>query len=251
MTKPCKALIIDDERLARKRLRDLLSAHPRISVVGEADGVQAAASLCAELQPDLLFLDIEMPPHNGFDLLPLLQDGPAAPDVVFVTAHESFAIRAFEVSALDYLLKPIHPDRLEITIRKLEAAPRPGIPEKFADQDAWTMTSKIALGDRSTTHLVVVASIVHIQALGAYSRVHLTDKPPMIVLRSISEWEKRLPSSGFCRVDRSLIVQSGMIRKMATKSRDETEIVMEGLQAPLTLGRAATARLKKQLKEIE
>jgi len=250
MTNQRRALIVDDERLARKRLRDLLAPHPEVEVVGEADSVESAARLAAELQPDLLFLDVEMPPNNGFDLLPMLPEDASAPDVVFVTAYENFALRAFEVSAVDYLLKPIHPERLAITIRRLSAGPRrDGEAEVPGEEQQWGMTSKITLSDRRLKQVVEVAVIVSIQALGAYSRVSLLGLPPIIVLRSISEWERRLPPGEFCRVDRSLIIQHPLLRKMEMKSRDETEIFLKGVDAPLTVGRAATARLKKQLRE--
>lgn len=241
-----RAVIVDDERLARKRLRDLLKVHPSISVVGEADGVEAAAGVVAEQRPDIVFLDVEMPPGNGFDLLPLLPEGPDTPDVVFVTAYENFALRAFEVSALDYLLKPIHPDRLAVTVQRLMSAPK----RDEAAEEAWTMESRVTLNDRRIRSMVEVADIVAIQALGAYSRVSVSGGQPMVILRSISDWEKRLPASAFLRVDRSLIIQTRLLRKMKLKSRDETEISLEGMRETLTVGRVATVRLKKHVRDV-
>src|SRR5688572_19652192 len=101
---PLRALLVDDERLVRKHLRQLLAEHPAVTVVGEAGSVAEAATLARLHRPDVIFLDVQMPPTTGFDLLPLLEPAPA---IIFVTAHDEFAIRAFAVSAADYLLKPV------------------------------------------------------------------------------------------------------------------------------------------------
>ncbi len=111
-----KALVIDDERLARKELMKLLEEHPLIEVVGEAMNADEAEKLIEELNPDLLFLDIQMPGRNGFQLLESLD---SVPFVVFTTAYDEFALKAFEVNALDYLLKPIQPERLSDAVHKI------------------------------------------------------------------------------------------------------------------------------------
>ena len=110
------AILVDDERLARRELSHLLSAHPAISVVGQAASVDEAASMVSKLDPDVIFLDIQMPKRSGFELLDACD---VRGQVVFVTAHDVHAIRAFEVNALDYLLKPVHPDRLALTVARL------------------------------------------------------------------------------------------------------------------------------------
>ncbi|NQX92871.1 MAG: response regulator transcription factor, partial [Flavobacteriales bacterium] len=111
-----KALIVDDERLARKDLIQLLENHPKIEIVGEAQDAIEAEEKIKELQPDVIFLDIQMPGKSGFDLLEHLQ---FPPQVIFVTAHDEHAVKAFEVSALDYLMKPVEPKRLEESVEKL------------------------------------------------------------------------------------------------------------------------------------
>jgi two-component system LytT family response regulator len=243
-----RAVIVDDERLARKRLRDLLKAHPEINVVGEADSVETAVSMIGKECPDVVFLDVEMPPQTGFDLLPFLQKLPREPSVVFITAYENFAIRAFEVSALDYLLKPIHTERLAITVQRLLSTTKPEALE--ATEETWTMDSRVTLSDRRIKAMVEVSSIAAIRALGAYSRVSLVGQPQMLILRSISEWEARLPAAEFLRMDRSLIIQTRLLRKMKMVSRDKTELLLEGMPDPLDIGRVATARLKKHIRDI-
>lgn len=244
---PLRALLVDDERLARKRLAELLAPYPEIVVAGEADGVDAAAPMVMELRPDVVFLDLEMPPGHGLDLLPLLPDPPATPAVVFVTAYESYAVQAFTLSALDYLLKPVHPDRLALTLCRLRAARGVSAAINHPAEEEWTMGSRVMLSDRHTHRTVLISEIVAIHALGAYSRVCLRAQPPMIVLRSISDWEKRLPGTGFSRIDRSLIVHLALLRGMEKKSRDETIVTLEGLPGQLTIGRAAALRLRRQL----
>jgi YesN/AraC family two-component response regulator len=124
-----RSLIVDDERLARQELRRLLGRHPEVEIVGEAASAQQARRALGELDPDLLFLDVQMPGETGFDLIASL---PSAPVVVFTTAYDEHAVRAFEVSAIDYLVKPIEPRRLARTVARLAALGRPvagGCPE--------------------------------------------------------------------------------------------------------------------------
>src|SRR5262245_57536022 len=126
------ALIVDDERLARVELRRLLSAHPEIAIVGEAADGAGALEAAARLAPDLLFLDIQMPGMTGFELLERLED---VPQVIFTTAHDAFAIKAFEVNALDYLLKPIAPERLAAALERLRPVPGPAPLEQVFVRD--------------------------------------------------------------------------------------------------------------------
>ncbi|WP_438481286.1 LytR/AlgR family response regulator transcription factor [Oleiharenicola lentus] len=240
-----RALLVDDERLARKRLAELLTQHPEIVIVGEADSVESASTAASELKPDVIFLDVEMPPVNGLELLPRLSEE-SPPAIVFVTAHENFAVQAFTVSALDYLLKPVHRERLALTVRRLLTVKESKSPFPDAAEAAWTLESRVALSDRQLRRTVQVREIVAIQALGAYSRVSIRDVPAMIVLRSISEWERLLPAEIFARIDRSLIVQMPLVRTVERKSRDETFISIEGMSGKLLIGRAAALRLRRQ-----
>ncbi|GAA5481964.1 LytR/AlgR family response regulator transcription factor [Haloferula sargassicola] len=240
---PLRALLVDDERLARKRLATLLERHPVIRVAGEADGMADAAAKMQELQPDVVFLDIEMPPGNGLDLI-LKQSGKEAtkPSVVFVTAYDHFAVQAFDVCAVDYLLKPVHPDRLAMTVQRLEQAVQ-GVPEMA--QEGWTLDSQVELGDRQTRRLVPIKDIVAIHALGAYTRVSLREDNSLVVLRGMADWERALPAEAFARIDRSSIIHTKLLRKIERKSRNESLLSFEGMTQRLSIGRAATSRLRK------
>jgi two-component system LytT family response regulator len=160
-----RALIIDDERLARAELTRLLAAHPEIEIAGEARNGEEALDLIAKLVPDLLFLDIQMPGMTGFELLERLDQ---VPQVIFTTAYDQYAIHAFEVSALDYLLKPIAPNRLAAALAKLR--PRP---ERLRLEQVFVRD-----GDRCW--IVRLPDIFLLESEGNYTRLHFAGERPLI-----------------------------------------------------------------------
>ena len=193
-----KALIIDDERLARKELTNLLTAHPNIQIIGECANADEAEKMIAENRPDLVFLDIQMPGRTGFDLLSSLDH---VPHVIFVTAYDEHAIKAFEVSALDYLLKPVEADRLAEAIAKL---PEPQNLDR-ASKEVLSSTDRIFLKDGDKCWFVTLKDIRVFQSEGNYVRVKFNDDKPL-VLRSLNNLEKRLDPDVFFRVSRKHIV---------------------------------------------
>lgn len=236
---------MDDERLARKRLADLLAKFPMVEIVGEADSVTSAVAKIVELEPDLVFLDIEMPPENGLDVLKKIPEGVRCPKIVFVTAYDHFAVQAFEVSALDYLMKPVSIERLGITLERLKSFPVSEPAESKTNSSSWTLQSRVSLSNCQKLRMVDLKQIVMIEALGAYSKVTLHDEPlSVVLLRSISEWEQRLPAENFSRIERSIIIQSRLLKKIEKKSRDKTLVTLDGLAEKLTVGRIAAQRLK-------
>lgn len=197
-----KALIIDDERLARAELRRLLTAHPQIEIAGEARDAAEARPLIAAASPDLLFLDIQMPGETGFDLLGSLSDVPA---VIFTTAYDQFALKAFEVSALDYLVKPIAPDRLAAAVAKLKpAAPRAGGP-----------LQQVFVKDGDRCWFVRLAEIVALESEGNYTRLYFGKERPLIA-RSLVALEEKLDPQRFFRASRSHIINLQWIETMET-----------------------------------
>lgn len=242
MNATLRTLVVDDERLARKRLRSLLAVHPEIVVVGEAANVPEAAALASLERPGLILLDVQMPPATGFDLLPLL---PApAPAIVFTTAHDVFAVRAFEVSAVDYLLKPISPERLAAALARVRAGRHSAPPfagPPLASDESLILQS----GDR--IRRVPLAGIAAVAAEGHYTRVYLADEPPMFVQRGIASWAAQLPAPGFLRADRSLIVNLARVRSLDVLSRDTAQLSLHAVGPPLELGRAASSRIRTAL----
>jgi two-component system LytT family response regulator len=238
--KPFSALIIDDERLARKDLISLLRAHDNITVVGEADDVPSAAKAIERLNPDVIFLDIQMPGDSGFDLLEKVE---VDAHLIFVTAYDEYAIRAFEVNALDYLLKPVNPDRLAKALEKLESR----------DQPARTRRQKLSYEDRLFLMLgrhfkfLKVNSILNINAAGDYSEVMTQDGNKGLALKSMKEWETRLPDQHFIRIHRSTIINMEFIEKIEEWFNYSFRVYLKGLAEPYVISRRYATRLKDRL----
>ena len=206
-----RAVLVDDERLARQELASLLAGHP-VEIVGQAADADQAQALLARLAaagtpPDVVFLDVQMPERSGFDLLDSLE---AAPDVVFVTAYDEHALRAFRVSALDYLLKPVDPDRLAEAVARV-ADRAAGRPAPLAPPDApLGPDDRVFVKDGDRMHLVRLGRVRRFESAGNYTRLHFdgTDGRPArpLVLRSLSALEDRLDPAHFARASRSEIV---------------------------------------------
>lgn len=233
-----RALLVDDEPPALERLTSLLAAHPEVEIVGEACDVETAASLAAILRPDVIFLDIQLPRASGFELLPRLEGRPA---IVFVTAHDRFALRAFAVNALDYLLKPIHPDRLANCLERL-FSPVPSPAERFQESD------QVALREDSRLSLISLLSITHIIADGNYTQVHQLNSAVALVRRSLVEWGKLLPSQMFLRIDRSLIVRLSAVQSLSIVTRESGVLLISGHEKAILLGRRPSLRLRQAMK---
>ena len=191
-----RTLIIDDERLAREELHLLLASHPHIEIVGEADSVPAARRLIESEHPDLIFLDIDLRGSSGFDLLAELS--PPLPLVIFSTAYDAFALRAFETNALDYLLKPVHPERLATAISRLPALSAAGSARLTPD-------SRVFVRDGEQCWFVPLRDIHRIDSEGNYSRLHFVGGQALLH-RSLNTLESRLPDSLFLRANRSQII---------------------------------------------
>lgn len=229
-----RVLIADDEPLARRALRRLLAAHADVEIVGEAESVGEAADLLGRLQPDLVLLDIEFNGPDGFDLLAAT---PTPPRVIFVTAYADYAVEAFAVEAVDYLLKPVAPERLDTAldrVRRLLAAHQPA-------------SDVIELRVPGRVVRCAPTDILAIEAEGDFSRVHIADQPPLMILRSVGQFAASLPSPPFLRLGRSIIVNCDRIRSVDTRSRDEVRLALQGMAEPIRLGRAAASRLKQAL----
>jgi two-component system LytT family response regulator len=213
-----KAVIVDDERLAREELRALLRNAPDVEILGEAANVTEAITLLESTQPDVIFLDIEMPGRTGFELLSALPKIPA--EVVFVTAYDSFALRAFSVNALDYLMKPVHPARLADTLARLRSrlsAPQRDAAEVGSEPEASSSPlgedDQFFLRDGDRCWFVPVRSLMFVEAAGSHTRVYLQDGKPLLH-RSLAALEARLPGSLFLRANRSQLVNRLFITRV-------------------------------------
>ena len=230
------AILVDDERLARKELRSMLAEHEIIDVVGEAETVAQAAELVHAKNPDVIFLDIQLPGETGFDLLEKI----TACKIIFVTAFDAYAIRAFEVNALDYLLKPINPARLAQAIERLttnESAPVPPIRDLEYEDRLF-----IEVDERS--RLLKVSDIIVISAMGDYSQILSSDGQKSLVLKSLRDWEDRLPGKHFTRIHRSTIVNLDYVERVESWFNRSYRIHIRQLTEPLVMSRRYAARFK-------
>jgi two-component system LytT family response regulator len=208
-----KAIIIDDERLARNELKKLLSEYPEIEVVAEAANASEGIQRIEEFQPDLIFLDIQMPGKTGFDMLAELD---RAPHVIFTTAYDEYALRAFEVNALDYLLKPVEPKRLSDAIQKLEHAE-----ERESEGPETPAVARGTLGENDQVFVkdgercwfVKLTDIRLFESVGNYAKVFFGPNKPLI-LKSLNALEERLDERVFFRANRKHIVNLRMIEKV-------------------------------------
>lgn len=210
-----RALLIDDERLARTEMRRLLAAHPQIEIVGEAANADEAEQRIAEWNPDVLFLDVQMPAATGFDLLERLD---RAPRVIFVTAYDEFALKAFEVSALDYLVKPVSPERLAFAIEKLlSRQPSPQL----------SASTRVFVRDGDRCWFVAIEDIVLLESEGNYTRLYFGAERPL-VLRSLNHMESRLDPALFFRASRRHLLNMRFIEAIDPWVTGGLQVKMKG-----------------------
>ncbi|MFI5134161.1 MAG: LytR/AlgR family response regulator transcription factor [Chitinophagales bacterium] len=207
-----RAIIIDDERLARAELKKLLQDFPEIEVVDEAANADEGITKIESLRPDLIFLDIQMPGKTGFDMLSQLE---RTPQVVFTTAYDEFALKAFEVNALDYLLKPIEPKRLADTIQKLHfTESKESRPEtENINNSILTELDQVFVKDGERCWFVKLSEIRLFESVGNYAKVFFGPNKPLI-LKSLNALEERLDEKTFFRANRKHIVNLRMIEKI-------------------------------------
>ena len=231
-----RVLIVDDEPLARSAMRRLLAAHPTVEIVGEAESTAEALSAIERLQPQLVFLDIELGGGDGFDLLAALERPPI---VVFVTAYAEHAVEAFAVDAVDYLLKPVAPERLAESLARVE--------RQLAQASPPSGPEVIELRTPKRTVLAQPAEIVALRADGDFTRVHVAELTEVLSWVTYAHYESLLPSPPFLRLGRSLIINRDRLRNIETPSRSSARVTLQGMADPLVLGRTAAARLREAL----
>jgi len=230
-----RALIIDDERLARNALRRLLKAHREVEIVGEAANSDEALHAIHKTAPDVIFLDVEMPGRNGFELLEQLEDVPA---VIFTTAYDEYAVRAFEVSALDYLVKPISAERLAASLGRAQIAVTALSRESVPNRMKGSALHQIFVRDGDRCWIVRLADISLMESEGNYTRLHFGSSAPLIY-RSLTAIEERLSPATFFRANRSQIVNLNWVQsvedeidgRLLVKLRDSKEVEISRRQS--------------------
>lgn len=240
MTKKLKALIVDDERLARKELVSMLAEFGNVVITGEAEDVPSALAEIEKNNPDLIFLDIQMPGKSGFDLLTEVQ---IDAHIIFVTAFDEYAIRAFEVNALDYLLKPITHERLANAIDRLE----------YLKESNSEVLKRLSYDDslfiKLDSHLrfLKISSILSISSAGDYTEVLTSDLKKSLVMKSMVEWENRLPENQFCRIHRSTIINLEHVDRLEEWFNYSYQVYLKEVKKPYLLSRRYVAKLKNKM----
>jgi len=259
-----RAILVDDEPPARTHLGTRLKAHPEIEIVGEADDVTSAFALVESEKPDVIFLDIQMPRHSGFMLLPMLEKVDPLPAIVFVTAFDEYAIRAFEANTLDYLTKPVNPERLVKTISRLKRWPRSGqvsdpslLSNESLDETMLGNGSSpikrldpedfVLLRDGTLSMMVKAKEINAIESQADYTRILLDHDKGVIMKLTLSHWVNRLPEELFHKVSRSLIVNRRSVERLLQKDKAAWELHLKKTTAPIILSNLESKRLRETL----
>lgn len=236
------AYIVDDESLARFALRNKLKVHPEIEIIGEADGITQAAQEIPDLKPNILFLDIQLNDGTGFDLLDRIQyDG----KIVFITAFDEYAIRAFEINAIDYLLKPISAKRLKDAIKRIViqgVERRPKEVMKLRYEDRYLVSSS------STLNFVPLKEITLIRSSGDYTELRLSNGKVFLDNRSMLQWELSLPDNNFCRISRFYIVNFNFISQIKKDAPSPGLLYIEGHDEPLKISKSYYQVIKARYK---
>ncbi|MEO0454064.1 MAG: LytTR family DNA-binding domain-containing protein [Verrucomicrobiota bacterium] len=239
-----KALIVDDERLSRLDLKTRLSAYQEIRVVAEADSVSSALSALNEQDIDVVFLDIQLSGESGFDLLPKIK---GSMRVIFVTAHDDYACRAFEINALDYILKPIHPKRLDDSIRRLLES---GILVPKTSDQLISHSDLLYLALDETQLFIQAKEVVCIISEGNRSRVHTSDHRQFVVRKSLKEWEKVLSDRVFLRINRKVIISLYQIDRAERISSRQTVTLKGTAQLNFLVSRRKISLFNQRLSSL-
>ncbi len=223
-----KAIIVDDEPPAIRELSYMLEPFPQINILGEAESFDQAKELIKKINPDLIFLDIDLGNNSGFDLMPHI---PLSTQVVFVTAYDSFAIRAFEVNALDYLLKPVHPERLKNCIQRLGNPFTEDLSDKLKPFD------QILIGVRNGSRFVAIKSVSCIEACGDYTKLYAADGHTGVVHHTMKRWTERLPANLFLQIHRSYIINTEHVVKINKVAPESYQTYLTNPKEPIPVSR--------------
>jgi two-component system LytT family response regulator len=233
-----KAIIVDDERLARLNLRKLLIPHPEINVAGEAASCESAVELIKLFNPQLIFLDIQLSGETGFDLLEIIDN---SIKIIFVTAFDEYAIRAFEVNAIDYLLKPVNPERLKTAIERV--IKREKVQESEAKSYEYSDSIYVRMSNYAS-RFIKISSITCIEPVGNYSKIVTIEGKHCLVLKTLKQWEEELPENNFVRIHRSSIVNIEHVDHIEKDSNTQHRAYLKNIPKPFDISRRYARKLK-------
>ena len=235
-----RVLIVDDEHLARVALIDVLRPYRDVEVVAEADSVEAAAAQIVRHDPDVVFLDIELPDGNGFDLFDRVA---VRGHVVFQTAYSDYALRAFEVNALDYLVKPADPKQVDRALARARGTTLSSATEGAAV--SWRPDDRVCLQERKRVKFCRVRDIAYIQAADDYTEVHLSSGEVAMVTQRLQHWKSRLPEC-FVRIHRSTLINLELSEELVHLD-GAWQVRLRGCAQPLTVSRRLAQAVKAKV----
>jgi two-component system LytT family response regulator len=241
-----RALLIDDESTARADLRAKLAAHPEVTILAEAATVREARALLARVDYGLVFLDIQLIGGNAFDLVPEVRPGAR---IIFATAYDAYALRAFEINALDYLLKPVLPARLAAALARLAPPGAPAAEDSLRPVNL-RLDDKLCLRSGQCARFTPVADISVISAQDNYSEVQLANGTKIFLRRSLKAWEDTLPATHFMRVHRTLIVNLARVIRYERDRDEHTHLYVEGAVEPIGASRDRWPELRGRLQHL-
>ena len=233
-----KAIIVDDERLARVNLKKLLEPHPEIEIVGEASSCNSAIDMINMFNPQLIFLDIQLSGETGFELLEKID---TSIKIIFVTAYDEYAIRAFEVNAIDYLLKPVNPDRLKVAIERVIKKEK--VQKSEAKSYEYSDSIYVHLNNYAS-RFIKISSISCIEPVGNYSKIVTIEGKHCLVLKTLKQWQEELPDNNFVRIHRSSIVNIEHVDHIEKDSNTQHRAYMKNVPEPLEVSRRYARKLK-------
>ncbi len=247
-----RLMVVDDEPPARRGLKRLMQAHEDVDGVGEAGSLEEAEELTHALRPDAIFLDIDLGSDHGFGLIERLDPVPA---IVFVTAHSTYAPQAFDVAALDFLLKPVEQQRLTLTLDRLRHYQRSLAGVKIPDNEAASVAMQakrrlhIKMGGQSI--VVPTDGIAMLGAEADFTRIVMADGRNYLVCKPLGQFDAELPTPPFFRISRSLVINVDRIERVRSHDGGRAFVSLGSSLAPIMLGRAASRRLRRCLDTLQ
>jgi two-component system LytT family response regulator len=242
-----KSVVVDDVDMMRITLKKVLDGFPNIEIVGEASDYESARQVINDTKPDLVFLDIDL---NGLTSIDLLNEITCDPKIIFITSHPDFAIKAFELNAVDYILKPISADRLRRAIERVtELSPEVNVSTMMDEtQERFKPDQTILLNFDGKLTFIKVQDINFIEAFGNYTKIHMNDGKLSITYNSIKNWDNRLPSDVFIQIHRSTIVNLLNVGKIEKWTNDTGRLFLNGIEKPFEISRSYFFQIKKKYK---
>ncbi|MCL7764071.1 LytTR family DNA-binding domain-containing protein [Polaribacter sp. Z014] len=237
-----KAVIVEDSRLARNELKELIKAHKEIEILGEAENVDDGFKLINDTNPDLLFLDINMPEKDGFELLEMLDQ---VPTTIFTTAFDEYAIKSFDYNAFDYLLKPINQKRFSKSIEKVIESFNNNLATAVKNESALSLDKQIFIKDGEKCWLVKIEDISLFEIVGNYTRVYFDNNKPLIY-KSLAQVEEKLPKEVFFKANRQQIININHVKKVVSWFNGKLKVEMNSGEE-VEISRRQSYLFKEQL----